>query len=223
MPNADEFPVLAGSITPPIRTPAINGFSGNGGVPNGPTAAQVLQAPPPPRKDSKESSTRGTTPDPGRGNLPKVNHNHLMSEAHVLNHIPRRLRRTATLLLPKLLSLFPPRMSLLLLALSTSSLLCRSRRRLPPAQPTSPRRSPFPLKTICTPNAVPVLAPGWTALIFSTSTYTCCLRCLGLFWPVDLTYISISSPLLFCLRLYLCIYRVCCRLLYLVPLTHTHH
>lgn len=87
VPNPDEFPVLAGSTTPPIRTPAMNGFSGNGGVPNGPTAAQVLQAPPPPRKDSKESSTRGTTPDPGRGNLPKVNHNHDMSEAHVLTPI----------------------------------------------------------------------------------------------------------------------------------------
>ncbi|KAF9477519.1 hypothetical protein BDN70DRAFT_934148 [Pholiota conissans] len=69
VPNADEFPVLAGSTTPPTRTPVINGFL-NGGIANGPTAAQVLQAPPP-RKDSKESSTRGPTPDPVRGNTSK--------------------------------------------------------------------------------------------------------------------------------------------------------
>jgi hypothetical protein len=55
--------VLAGTITPPSRSPL---------TANGPTAAQVLQAPPPAKKDgavlangtSKEpSSTRGTTPD----------------------------------------------------------------------------------------------------------------------------------------------------------------
>ena len=63
VPNADEFPVLTGATTPPRLA---NGLSG-------PTAAQVLQAPPPTRKDgSKESSTRGTSPDPGRGNPSKV-------------------------------------------------------------------------------------------------------------------------------------------------------
>ncbi|KAG5647545.1 hypothetical protein DXG03_008898 [Asterophora parasitica] len=61
VPNADEFPVLAGSITPP----RVNGALPNGNVHVGPTAAQVLQAPPPARKDSsKESNTRGPTPDP---------------------------------------------------------------------------------------------------------------------------------------------------------------
>ncbi|KAF8202989.1 hypothetical protein BJ912DRAFT_1101885 [Pholiota molesta] len=69
VPNADEFPVLAGATTPPTRPPVINGFLANG-VPNGPTAAQVLQAPAP-RKDSKESSTRAPTPDPTRGNPSK--------------------------------------------------------------------------------------------------------------------------------------------------------
>ena len=64
VPNADEFPVLAGSVTPPKLV------NGHGGL----TAAQVLQAPPPIRKDvvSKESSTRDTTPEPIRGGTPKV-------------------------------------------------------------------------------------------------------------------------------------------------------
>ncbi|PFH54849.1 hypothetical protein AMATHDRAFT_72605 [Amanita thiersii Skay4041] len=61
VPNADEFPVLGGSITPPNRN--------TNGLPNGaPTAAQVLQAPPPTRKDTSQSSTRGTTPDFSRVN-----------------------------------------------------------------------------------------------------------------------------------------------------------
>ncbi|KAF8641050.1 hypothetical protein AX17_000694 [Amanita inopinata Kibby_2008] len=56
VPNADEFPVLGGSTTPPTRN--VNG------LPNGaPTAAQVLQAPAPMKKESSQSSTRGTTPD----------------------------------------------------------------------------------------------------------------------------------------------------------------
>lgn len=63
VPNADEFPVLAGSITPPSRSPLTG---------NGPTAAQVLQAPAPTRREvpsfvngtgKEPSSTRGTTPD----------------------------------------------------------------------------------------------------------------------------------------------------------------
>jgi hypothetical protein len=65
VPNADEFPVLAGSTTPPSRSPGLNGAMLNGIGHSVPTAAQVLQAPPPVRKDStKDSSTRGTTPDP---------------------------------------------------------------------------------------------------------------------------------------------------------------
>lgn len=62
VPNADEFPVLAGSTTPPSRG---SGHHPNGIGHSGPTAAQVLQAPPPARKESsKESSTRSATPDP---------------------------------------------------------------------------------------------------------------------------------------------------------------
>jgi hypothetical protein len=64
VPNADEFPVLAGSTTPPARSPGLNGSLTNGNGQPGPTAAQVLQAPPPTRRDSKDSSTRGATPDP---------------------------------------------------------------------------------------------------------------------------------------------------------------
>ncbi|KAI5121140.1 hypothetical protein M0805_007138 [Coniferiporia weirii] len=51
IPNAEDFPVLAGSTTPPARSP--------GAAPlNGPTAAQVLQAPPPVRKDTAKSVTQ---------------------------------------------------------------------------------------------------------------------------------------------------------------------
>ncbi|OCH94742.1 hypothetical protein OBBRIDRAFT_77332 [Obba rivulosa] len=57
VPNADEFPVLV-STTPPLRSPGQN--SPALAVYNGPTAAQVLQAPPPPRK---EPQTRGGTPE----------------------------------------------------------------------------------------------------------------------------------------------------------------
>lgn len=61
VPNADEFPVLTGSTTPPSRSPGLNGsLSGH----SGPTAAQVLQAPPPPRRDSgRESTTRSESPE----------------------------------------------------------------------------------------------------------------------------------------------------------------
>lgn len=52
VPSADEFPVLAGSTTPPARSPG-----GLNVVPNGPTAAQVLQAPPPVKKISTKASS----------------------------------------------------------------------------------------------------------------------------------------------------------------------
>ncbi|KAF7290503.1 Glycerol-3-phosphate dehydrogenase [NAD(+)] [Mycena kentingensis (nom. inval.)] len=59
VPNADEFPVLGGgATTPPIRA---NGGLVNG---NGPTAAQVLQAPRPVRTNSYQApSPRATTPE----------------------------------------------------------------------------------------------------------------------------------------------------------------
>ncbi|KAG6862172.1 hypothetical protein C0995_004254 [Termitomyces sp. Mi166 len=62
VPNADEFPVLAGTNTPPTRNTGLNGLA-NGHT--GPTAAQVLSAPAPVRKDatSKDSSTRGPSPE----------------------------------------------------------------------------------------------------------------------------------------------------------------
>jgi hypothetical protein len=73
VPNADEFPVLAGATTPPSRSPGIQVAMLNGSGHGGPTAAQVLQAPPPVRKDStKDSSTRGTTPDPVKPTVTKV-------------------------------------------------------------------------------------------------------------------------------------------------------
>ncbi|PCH33896.1 hypothetical protein WOLCODRAFT_160435 [Wolfiporia cocos MD-104 SS10] len=81
LPSADDFPVLS-STTPPLRspgsnTPTINGY-------NGPTAAQVLQAPPPrkegqaaPRDNSPEQSgkdsehkSNGVTPEPPISKLP---------------------------------------------------------------------------------------------------------------------------------------------------------
>ncbi|KAI0361359.1 hypothetical protein OH77DRAFT_1433449 [Trametes cingulata] len=58
VPNADEFPVLGGS-SPSSRGPTANGSAAPGY--SGPTAAQVLQAPPPPKKEAQV--TRGNTPD----------------------------------------------------------------------------------------------------------------------------------------------------------------
>ncbi|KAK7694976.1 hypothetical protein QCA50_002164 [Cerrena zonata] len=51
VPSADEFPVLGGNSTPPLRSPGANGSLVNGH--NGPTAAQILQAPPPVRKETQ--------------------------------------------------------------------------------------------------------------------------------------------------------------------------
>ncbi|KII94153.1 hypothetical protein PLICRDRAFT_50137 [Plicaturopsis crispa FD-325 SS-3] len=64
VPNADEFPTLAGFATPPLRSPGWNASNGNAG----PTAAQVLQAPPPARRDSAKGSTRNGTPEPAPEN-----------------------------------------------------------------------------------------------------------------------------------------------------------
>ncbi|KAF7307133.1 Glycerol-3-phosphate dehydrogenase [NAD(+)] [Mycena indigotica] len=53
VPNADEFPVLNGTTTPPLR---VNG--------NGPTAAQILQAPRPIRTNGSQAATpRNSSPD----------------------------------------------------------------------------------------------------------------------------------------------------------------
>lgn len=63
VPNADDFPVLNGSLTPPSRSPGSNGSLSNGH--SGPTAAQVLSAPPPFRRDSiKESTPGNSSPEP---------------------------------------------------------------------------------------------------------------------------------------------------------------
>lgn len=60
VPNADDFPVLGGLTSSKNLVnggPATNGSAG-------PTAAQVLQAPPPARKDpTKESTTRSASPE----------------------------------------------------------------------------------------------------------------------------------------------------------------
>lgn len=61
LPSADEFPVLAGSSTPPLRSPGTSSASGwSGGL----TAAQILQAPAP-KRDS-QPGTRGASPTNGR-------------------------------------------------------------------------------------------------------------------------------------------------------------
>ncbi|KAH8102571.1 hypothetical protein BXZ70DRAFT_905894 [Cristinia sonorae] len=64
VPSADEFPVLAGSSTPPLRSPGLNSGLLNGH--NGPTAAQVLQAPPPRKEKDSQPGTRGGSPDSSR-------------------------------------------------------------------------------------------------------------------------------------------------------------
>lgn len=69
IPNPDEFPVLAGTITPPSRPSGLNGVWVNGNGHAGPTAAQILQAPPTVRKEVKkepntQDSTADSTPNP---------------------------------------------------------------------------------------------------------------------------------------------------------------
>ncbi|KAI0830559.1 hypothetical protein BC628DRAFT_1416101 [Trametes gibbosa] len=59
VPNADEFPVLGGSSPSISRGPSVNGSVTS--AYSGPTAAQVLQAPPPVRKDLQV--TRGSSPE----------------------------------------------------------------------------------------------------------------------------------------------------------------
>ncbi|KAG6911593.1 hypothetical protein DXG01_011896 [Tephrocybe rancida] len=82
VPNADEFPVLAGFITPPTRTTGLNGLA-NGNGHAGPTAAQILSAPAPVRKDasSKDSSTRGASPEPIKSAAPKAEPNGVTTES----------------------------------------------------------------------------------------------------------------------------------------------
>jgi hypothetical protein len=58
VPSADDFPVLGGTSTPPLRSPgSASGWTG-------PTAAQILRAPAP-RKDS-QPGTRAASPANGR-------------------------------------------------------------------------------------------------------------------------------------------------------------
>ena len=58
IPNPDEFPVLAGTITPPSRPSGVwNGQAGS-------TAAQILQAPSARKEGTKEPSLQDTTADP---------------------------------------------------------------------------------------------------------------------------------------------------------------
>ncbi|KAJ7161337.1 hypothetical protein C8R43DRAFT_1123795 [Mycena crocata] len=74
VPNADEFPVLAGSTTPPARSPGMNGSLPNGNGHAGPTAAQILQAPRPVRGNSSQAITsRGVTPERVKESKPEVN------------------------------------------------------------------------------------------------------------------------------------------------------
>lgn len=58
IPNPDEFPVLAGTITPPSRPSGVwNGHAG-------PTAAQILQAPSLRKEGNKELNMQDTIADP---------------------------------------------------------------------------------------------------------------------------------------------------------------
>jgi hypothetical protein len=63
IPNPDEFPVLAGTITPPSRPSGVwNGQAGS-------TAAQILQAP---SARNKEANMQDATADPTPNPSPKV-------------------------------------------------------------------------------------------------------------------------------------------------------
>ena len=66
IPNPDEFPVLAGTITPPSRPSGVwNGQAGS-------TAAQILQAPSARKEGNKESNMQDATADPSPNPSPKV-------------------------------------------------------------------------------------------------------------------------------------------------------
>ncbi|KAJ6575361.1 hypothetical protein B0H19DRAFT_638880 [Mycena capillaripes] len=75
VPNADEFPVLGGSTTPPARAPGVSGSLPNGNGHAGPTAAQILQAPRPARSttSSQAITPRGVTPERVKELKPDVN------------------------------------------------------------------------------------------------------------------------------------------------------
>jgi hypothetical protein len=64
IPNPDEFPVLAGTITPPSRLSGLNGVWVNGNGHAGPTAARILQTPSTVRKEgNKEPNMQDTSAD----------------------------------------------------------------------------------------------------------------------------------------------------------------
>lgn len=66
IPNADEFPMLAGTITPPSRPSGVwNGQAGS-------TAAQILQGPSVRKEGNKEPNMQDTTADPTPNPSPKV-------------------------------------------------------------------------------------------------------------------------------------------------------
>ncbi|KAJ3895516.1 hypothetical protein GG344DRAFT_73033 [Lentinula edodes] len=58
VPNADEFPTLGNLASPPPKSSSVYFSNGNGH--SGPTAAQVLQAPPPRRDSESFPSVNGT-------------------------------------------------------------------------------------------------------------------------------------------------------------------
>ncbi|KAI0034140.1 hypothetical protein K488DRAFT_77405 [Vararia minispora EC-137] len=76
VPNADEFPVLGGSTTPP------RGVNGAANGMNGPTAAQVLQAAAPTRKELVKDFFRGAPAQP------QVCWPRSLRLAHSLTHLP---------------------------------------------------------------------------------------------------------------------------------------
>ncbi|EGO04845.1 hypothetical protein SERLA73DRAFT_118646 [Serpula lacrymans var. lacrymans S7.3] len=91
VPNADDFPVLGGSTTPPSRGSASGGPLFNGL--NGPTAAQILQAPPPLRKDNMKESVPSEQRPPRnvQDSKPVVEHNGVQTDVSHDNAITTKL------------------------------------------------------------------------------------------------------------------------------------
>ncbi|THV07619.1 hypothetical protein K435DRAFT_815404 [Dendrothele bispora CBS 962.96] len=72
LPNAEDFPGLPGSTTPPAKA-GLNGYFANGNSAVGPTAAQVLQAPAPYRSAVNGTQTRTGSPESTTDQKPEVN------------------------------------------------------------------------------------------------------------------------------------------------------
>lgn len=132
VPNADEFPVLAGSTTPPTRAPGLNGVLPNGNGHAVPTAAQVLQAPPPRKDSSKESSTRGTTPDPVKPSVTKVRVFRFLRDVFITDYVQIRLNPMESSQSPPLPLMTIQQPSYLSRLLQSQHLRCPRKSHFPP-------------------------------------------------------------------------------------------